>query len=81
MKYLSTLLKQKKIVVNLQYNKEGLVSAVKSTNSMLPWVYSGLVHRKRQSVVETSVTLSPVARVPLLCFYHFLTSSVIYILS
>ena len=34
--------------------------------------------QRRQNVVKTSVTDLPVARVPLLCFYHILTSSVIY---
>ena len=32
----------------------------------------------REDVVKTSVTHSPAARVPLLCFYDILTSSVIY---
>ena len=32
----------------------------------------------RKDVVKTSVTHSPAARVPLLCFYDILTSSVIY---
>ena len=32
----------------------------------------------RQNVVKTTVTHSPAARVPLLCFYDILTSSVIY---
>ena len=35
-------------------------------------------HRGRQNVVKTTVTHSPAARVPLLCFYDILTSSVIY---
>ena len=41
---------------------------------MLPWVCSVIDHRGRQNMVKTSVTLSPTARVPLLCFYHILTS-------
>ena len=45
---------------------------------MLPWVCSVIDHRRRQNVVKTSVTHSPAARVLLLCFYHILTSSVIY---
>ena len=45
---------------------------------MLPWVCSVIDHRGRQNVVKTTVTHSPAARVPLLCFYGILTSSVIY---
>ena len=52
---------------------------IKQIDSMLPWVCSVIDHRGRQNVVKTSVTHSPAARVPLLCFYHILTSSVIYI--
>ena len=37
------------------------------------WILRGL-----WLVVKTSVTHSPAARVPLLCFYHILMSSVIY---
>ena len=44
---------------------------------MLPWVCSVIDHRGRQNVVKTSMTQSPAARVPRLCFYHILTSSVI----
>ena len=35
-------------------------------------------HRRRQNVVRTSVTHSATPGVALFCFYHFLTSSVIY---
>ena len=47
---------------------------------MLPWVCSVIDYRGRQNVVKTSVTHAhlPAARVPLLLFYHILTSSVIY---
>ena len=48
---------------------------------MLPWVCSVIGHRGRRNVVRTSVTNSPATRVPLLCFYHILTSSVIYCLT
>ena len=42
-------------------------------------ILSSLIdHRGRQNVVKTTVTHSPAARVPLLCFYDILTSSVIY---
>ena len=51
---------------------------IKQIDSMLPWVCSVIDHRGRQNVVKTTVTHSPAARVPLLCFYHILTSSVIY---
>ena len=51
---------------------------IKQKDSILPWVCSVIDHRWRQNVVKTSVTHSPVARVLLLCFYHILTSSVIY---
>ena len=37
-----------------------------------------LEYRWRQNVVKTTLTHSPAARVPLLCFYNILTSSVIY---
>ena len=47
-------------------------------DSMLPWVCSVIDHRWRKNMVKTSVTHSPTAREPLLCFYHILTSSVIY---
>ena len=40
--------------------------------------YQGIDHRRRQNVVKTSVTHSPATRVPFLCFYHILTSSVSY---
>ena len=45
---------------------------------MLLRVCSVIDHRRRQNVVKTTVTHSPAARVPLLCFYDILTSSVIY---
>ena len=51
---------------------------IKQIDSMLPWVCSVIDHRRRQNVVKTTVTHSPAARVPLLCFYDILTSSVIY---
>ena len=47
---------------------------IKQVDSMLSWVCSVIDHRGRQNMVKTSVTLSPTARVPLLCFYHILTS-------
>ena len=50
----------------------------KQIDSMLPWVCSVTDHRERQNVVKTTVTHSPAALVPLLCFYDILTSSVIY---
>ena len=51
---------------------------IKQIDSMLSWVCSVIDHRGRQKVVKTSVTHSPAARVPLVCFYHILTSSVVY---
>ena len=51
---------------------------IKQTDSMLLCVCSVIDHRGRPNVVKTSVTHSPAARVPLHCFYHILTSSVIY---
>ena len=51
---------------------------IKQIDSMLPWVCSVIDHRGRQNVVKTTVTHSPASRVPLLCFYDILTSSVIY---
>ena len=51
---------------------------IKQKDSILLWVCSVIDHRWHQNVVKTSVTHSPVARVSLLCFYHILTSSVIY---
>ena len=51
---------------------------IKQIDSMLPWVCSVTDHKGRQNVVKTTVTHSPAARVPLLCFYDILTSSVIY---
>ena len=51
---------------------------IKQIDSMLPWVCSVIDHRGRQNVVKATVTHSPAARVPLLCFYDILTSSVIY---
>ena len=39
-------------------------------DSMLPCVCSIIDHRRRQNVVKISVTLSPAARMPLLCFHH-----------
>ena len=53
-------------------------SAIKQIDSMLAWVSSVIRHRRRQNAVKTSVMHLPAARVPLLCFYHILTSSVIY---
>ncbi len=35
-------------------------------------------HRRRQNVVRTSATHSATTRVPLICSYHILTSSVVY---
>ena len=44
----------------------------KQIDSMLPWVCSVIDHRGRQNVVKATVTQSPAARVPLLCFLrHF----------
>ena len=51
---------------------------INQIDSMLPWVCSVVDHRGRQNVVKTTGTHSPAARVPLLCFYNILTSSVIY---
>ena len=51
---------------------------IKQIDSMLRWVCSVIDHRGRQNVVKTTVTYSPEARVPLLCFSDILTSSVIY---
>ena len=48
---------------------------IKQIDSMLPWVCSVIDHRGRQNVVKTTVTHSPATRVPLLCFYDILTSS------
>ena len=45
---------------------------------MLPCVCSVIDHRGRQNLVRTAVTDSAAPRVPLFCFYHILTSSVIY---
>ena len=44
---------------------------------MLPLVCSVIDHRGRQNKIKTLVTDSPAARVPLLCFYHILSSNVI----
>ena len=49
---------------------------IKQIDSMLPC--SVIDHRGRQNLVKTTVTRSPTACVPLLCFYDILTSSVIY---
>ena len=53
---------------------------IKQIDSMLPCVCSAIDHRRRQNhdVVRTSVTHSATPRVPLVCSYHILTSSVIY---
>ena len=51
---------------------------IKQIDSMLPCVCSVIDHRRRQNVVRTSVTHSATPRVPLICSYHILTSSVIY---
>ena len=51
---------------------------IKQKDSMLLWVCSVINHRRRQNVIKTSVTHSTAACVPLLCFYHILTSSLIY---
>ena len=48
---------------------------IKQIDSMLPWVCSVIDYRGRHNVVKTSVTHSPAARVPLLCFYYILTSA------
>ena len=51
---------------------------IKQKDSMLLWVCSAIDHRTHQNVVKTSVTHSTAACVSLLCFYHILTSSMIY---
>ena len=51
---------------------------IKQIDFMLPCVCSVIDHRGRQNVVRTLVTHSAAPRVPLLCSYHILTSSVIY---
>ena len=51
---------------------------IKQKDSMLLWFSSVIDHRRRQNVIKTSVTHSTAACVPLLCFYHILTSSMIY---
>ena len=45
---------------------------------MLPCVCSVIDHKGRQNGVRTSVIHSAAPRVPLLCSYHILTSSMIY---
>ena len=47
---------------------------IKQIDSILPWVCSVIDNRGRQNVVKTSVAHEP----QLHCFYHILTSSVIY---
>ena len=44
---------------------------------MLPCACPVIDHRKRKSVVGTSVTHSAASRMPLFCFYHISTSSLI----
>ena len=51
---------------------------IKQIDSKLPCVCSVIDHRGRQNVIRTSVTHSAAPRVPRLCSYHILTSSVIY---
>ena len=52
---------------------------IKQIDSLLPSVRSVTDHTAgRQNVLKTSVTHSPAVHVQLLCFYHILTSSVIY---
>ena len=51
---------------------------IKQIDSKLLCVCSAIDHRERQNVVRTSETHSVVPHVPLFCFYHILTSSVIY---
>ena len=51
---------------------------IKQIDSTLPWVCSVIDHRERQNVVNALVTHSPTAHLPLHCFYHILTSSVVY---
>ena len=51
---------------------------IKQKDSMWLWFCSVIDHRRRQNVIKTSVTHSTAACVPLLCFYHILTSSLIY---
>ena len=51
---------------------------IKHIDSMLRWVCSVINHRGRQNGVKASVTHSPTAHMPLHCFYHILTSSLIY---
>ena len=46
---------------------------IKQIDSMLLWVCLVIDHRRLQNTLETPVTHSPVAHVPLLCFYHILT--------
>ena len=45
---------------------------------MLPCACPVIDHRRRKSVVRTSVTHSAASRMPLSCSYHILTSSVLY---
>ena len=47
---------------------------IKQIDSILPWVCSVIDNRGRQNVVKTSVAHEPQRH----CFYHILTSSVIY---
>ena len=52
---------------------------IKQIDFMLPWVCSLIDHRRRQlNVIKTSLTRLPATRLTLRCFYHNLTSSVIY---
>ena len=68
------------IRVMLKYReiKKAFRYYIKQIDSMLPCVCSEIDHRRRQNVVRTSVTHSATPRVPLICSYHILTSSVIY---
>ena len=54
---------------------------IKQIDSLSPCIWVRLVTDRtagRQNVPKTSVTHSPAAHVQLLCFYHILTSPVIY---
>ena len=51
---------------------------IKQIDSKLLCICSAIDHRGHQNVVRTSVTHLAAPRVLLFCFYHILTSSVIY---
>ena len=78
----SSFLRRRKVKFQFVWQKRcydiNAYHCMKQIDSMLPWVYLIIDHRWRQNVIKTMKWHTGRRRVCHWCFYHILTSSVIY---